>query len=157
MRYVYFGKTKLNHDHNGVICIGYITTKDKENSMRVVFAVSLCAPNDRFSRKRAHDIIGGRFDKNMVYTLVINKERPSYDEIVLAIANKLYDIDWEARNPRLFWVKPVLEPIVMINMPKSERVGIFAELLYNRVVNTSPPAEWVKKQLKKIENIAKEG
>lgn len=93
LRYAYFGrgKSKDSVTHDGIVCVGYDLAKNRKS---VSFSVAFCSPGDHFSRKKAHAIIQGRFNKGQfekVSTGNVTTDTRSYELAVNAITTCIAD------------------------------------------------------------------
>ena len=87
LKYAYLRPYAGPNEATPVLCIGY-TVEDKEiidGSKVICFAISLCSPNDTFTRIKAYEPIVGRYNGGAVG--FIQLEDTSHGSVSRAIGN----------------------------------------------------------------------
>ena len=101
VRYLYL-RPDLKRNDLGAVCFGYYF-----NDNQIVYASSICSPKDNFSRKMAHDIIGGRLIKTCKTIPYESEKEPKYADAI-----RLIKEDYLKTTEKTFeWVYDLLNTI----------------------------------------------
>lgn len=105
VRYIYLrDDVNMRNYDNGVVCFGYMFT----DTGSIIASACFCSKNDRFNKKLAHKIIGGRIEKGQCVVIIDNLDKePKYEECIELVLKSFPKKEWHEVLNIPEWAKAV--------------------------------------------------